>query len=78
MGGAPVPAELANRLMARPMTQAMPWMTDALVTDVAIAGAAAVLTPTQLAALKVLQAQQVAELQVLPPRSAKDMDRKTK
>jgi hypothetical protein len=53
----------------------MPWLTDALVTDAAISRAAAVLSPTQLAALQVLQAQQVAELHMISPVRAKDVQK---
>ncbi|MEO5960580.1 MAG: hypothetical protein ABIZ49_03170, partial [Opitutaceae bacterium] len=77
MGGVSLPADLASGLLAQPMAQTMPWMIDALVTDAAIARAADAITPTQLAALKVLQAQQVAELQIVPPVPVKDPESKS-
>ncbi len=77
-GGVSIPGELSSRRLYLPRSQAMPWMLDALVSDVAIARAADVITPKQIAALKMLQAEQVAELQVLPPVPRKDGRRKSK
>jgi len=71
MGGTFIPRELVLGTMAQSQNQAMPWLHDAPVTDAAVAGAASVLTPAQLSTLKVLQAQQAAELQLVPPRKGK-------
>jgi RNA polymerase sigma factor (sigma-70 family) len=78
MGGVPISGELSSRRLALPLSQAMPWMLDMLVGDTVIARAAGVLNATQLAALQTLQAQQVAEMQVLPSRTAKDAGSKPK
>lgn len=56
-----------NGPVALGVNQDFPWMQHALVTDAAVARAGAALTPTQLAALRVLQAEQVARLQLAPP-----------
>lgn len=71
-GGAVISGELSSRRLYLPLSQAMPWMLDDLISDAAVARAAGVITPTQLGALRVLQAQQIAELQVLPPVPSKD------
>jgi hypothetical protein len=60
------------------MTQAMnedqPWMWRSPITDAAVARAATVLAPAQVAVLKVLQAEQAARLQLLPPKKSRDAE----
>jgi RNA polymerase sigma factor (sigma-70 family) len=66
MGGTYIPREFYNGARAAASLQDFPWMTDVPVTDAALTQAATVLSPPQMAALSLLQAQQAAELQLAP------------
>jgi hypothetical protein len=72
LGGVPLPREIYNGAMTQAMNQDQPWMWRSPITDAAVARAATVLAPTQVAVLKVLQAEQAARLQLLPPKKSKD------
>jgi hypothetical protein len=75
MGGAWILRERYNGAMTQAMNEDQPWMWRSPITDAALDRASAVLAPTQLAALNVLQAQQAAELQLVSPRKSKDAER---
>jgi RNA polymerase sigma factor (sigma-70 family) len=66
VGGISVSRELFRNSTLQPALQVMPWLWEAPITDAAIARAASVITSPQLAALRLLQAQQAAEFQVVP------------
>jgi hypothetical protein len=72
MGGQPIPTDLMRLAMLQPAVQAMPWLREAPVMDGMLQRAAGILAPSQLAALKMIQAQQVAELKLTPPRPRRE------
>jgi hypothetical protein len=74
LGGVPLPREIYNGAMTQAVNEDQPWMWRSPITDAAVARAAAVLAPTQVAVLKVLQAEQAARLQLLPPKKSKDAE----